>query len=157
MERSHGLRYCERKRAHYIYFPSSMIFRLRGQVITEWVRLDFEIRISDWHWTGLNPKTYFNSKKSILGFFYFHFFGKSLGKWFKELFSRRAAVLHTACTLTHNQHRPMIRNRGKFSLWNPEFWRLESAIPLKESGVPLTDWNPLGLHLLLPQKHSKND
>ena len=31
-----------------------------------------------------------------------------------------------------------IRNAGKFCLWNPESWTLESVIPLKESGILLT-------------------
>ena len=30
------------------------------------------------------------------------------------------------------------RNPGKFYLWNPESWVLESEIQLKESGIPLT-------------------
>ena len=31
-----------------------------------------------------------------------------------------------------------IWNRGKFCLWSPESWALESAKQLKESGIPLT-------------------
>ena len=31
-----------------------------------------------------------------------------------------------------------IWNRGKFCLWSPEYWALESAKQLKESGIPLT-------------------
>ena len=31
-----------------------------------------------------------------------------------------------------------IRNQGKFWLWNPESWALESGIQLKESGILLT-------------------
>ena len=31
------------------------------------------------------------------------------------------------------------QSRGKFSLWNPESWALDSGIQLKESGIPLTN------------------
>ena len=31
-----------------------------------------------------------------------------------------------------------IRNLGKFCLWNPKSWALESRIQLRESGIPLT-------------------
>ena len=29
------------------------------------------------------------------------------------------------------------RNPGKFYLWNPESWALESGMQLKETGIPL--------------------
>ena len=38
-----------------------------------------------------------------------------------------------------------IWNPGKFCLWNPESWGLESRIQLHESGIPqysINDWNP---------------
>ena len=46
------------------------------------------------------------------------------------------------------------QNPGKFCLWNPESWTLESGIQLKESGIPINtgiqnpssrdkDWNPV--------------
>ena len=33
-------------------------------------------------------------------------------------------------------------NGENFCLWNPESWALESGIQLKESRIPLNDWNP---------------
>ena len=46
-----------------------------------------------------------------------------------------------------------IRNTGKFGMWHPESWVLESRIQHKESRIPLTiigftdktdkDWNPV--------------
>ena len=47
------------------------------------------------------------------------------------------------------------RNPGNFWLWNPESCALESAIQLKESGIPLTsgiqDYPGSGAHGLLPR------
>ena len=75
-----------------------------------------------------------------------HFLSKFLLKIFRpiNIINSEWQMTFTCCQKKTEStlHVRESRTGENFCLWNPESWALESGIQLKESRIPLNDWNP---------------
>ena len=75
-----------------------------------------------------------------------HFLSKFLLKIFRpiNIINSEWQMTFTCCQKKTEStlHVRESRTGENFCFWNPESWALESGIQLKESRIPLNDWNP---------------